>query len=1207
MKHRYKKHAFTSLLMALLLIWSVPAIAQVAEDNLDRFDRNELELIERYKAGDLINFTHENRIIISKYEQLNANTRSKTIPVALLNDPAYEQGFDDVELPDDWENVDESSSGFSWEFEDGTENFVPQDLFSGGFATIDSDAAGMGAHVNASLISEEIDITGLDNVHIGFDHHYRHAGSTASVSVSTDGGTTWEDVAVYTSDQGSSSGFGGPFDFTPVTEVISVSSEVEGASSMWLKFEYDDNEAWAWYWLIDNVVVIDQEVDTNPVFVGAEILNLGTTFVGGMYEVEYEVGNDGEDNLTVDLTSSDSELMVDGLPVTVEFGETETFTVTFDADTEGVYEGVFELSTNDPNNSSVEVDVVSTVQEPMVTGFINEDFNDVASGGLPEGWVGNFVVFTSGGLDDSQRLTRNLWGSAPTGQVGTNFVELGDSPELNLHYRVVNWSGYPGTPTPSENFAFTIYVSTDLASTFEAVYTYDPAEHTETTDYAEISVDLGDFSGETAMLMVSAERIDGDFYLDFDDVRFGTAPSDPILVVSEEEINFGEIFTGDYVMEEFTVSNDGGGSMDVEVESDNSLFIVDGPGTFTLDAGESAMLEVIYNPADNEGDHTGTITVTADGADSSPATISLSGSAVAPPVAGVTPESMSVTADIGDEDVSETLTITNTGSADLEFSIGVAYDEHPEAMRALPEAQRFSYEKKGKIQRISTAAIAAPIVPGAHNINDGHISFEAEEGFDLGFIGGQEGWSTFEDNTAQPVVSDDKATDGDYSLKLDEDPAAAGLVGAFSPTFSLVGDLITISADIYIEATGGSDYELVIQAPSQELLTARVNFSWLGGISVVDFDAGGELTFVGTGVDWAVDEWANIEVVIDVSSESIDYYYNGDHIHEGALFGADTVEQIILLHDNWNDGEVGYFDNITIDADTGWLSMEATSGVVAGGESVDVEVGFLTDLQPAEYIATLLVSTNDPEAGTIYVPVTFTLEGEPEPSIGWANLQWPPEETIIEGDELTVYGKVWADGITGSDEDVEELSMWVGVSSEDTHPETWDEEAWTEGVFNNSDGNDDEYMADIGADLEMGTYYYATRFQYADEAYVYGGSSEDDGGFWEEGVNVSGVLTVEESVSIDNPEVPAVFTLKQNYPNPFNPSTTIRYGLPESADVTLEVYNLLGQRVAVLVNESRTAGYHDITFDASSLSSGMYIYRIQAGSFVETRKLMLVK
>jgi aminopeptidase N len=108
----------------------------------------------------------------------------------------------------------------------------------------------------------------------------------------------------------------------------------------------------------------------------------------------------------------------------------------------------------------------------------------------------------------------------------------------------------------------------------------------------------------------------------------------------------------------------------------------------------------------------------------------------------------------------------------------------------------------------------------------------------------------------------------------------------------------------------------------------------------------------------------------------------------------------------------------------------------------------------------------------------------------------------------------------------------------------------------------------------------------------------------------------------DEKNIPSVFSLAQNYPNPFNPSTTIRYGLPNSSHVTLSLFNLLGQRVAVLDDGEREAGYHEVKLDGSGLSSGVYLYRIQArqtearrldsssgqaGSFIETRKLILLK
>jgi len=101
---------------------------------------------------------------------------------------------------------------------------------------------------------------------------------------------------------------------------------------------------------------------------------------------------------------------------------------------------------------------------------------------------------------------------------------------------------------------------------------------------------------------------------------------------------------------------------------------------------------------------------------------------------------------------------------------------------------------------------------------------------------------------------------------------------------------------------------------------------------------------------------------------------------------------------------------------------------------------------------------------------------------------------------------------------------------------------------------------------------------------------------------VSGADLVNES------DLPTEFTLEQNYPNPFNPSTNIRFSLANAANVQLEVFNIAGQRVASIINGTEMAsGMHSVSFDASSLASGVYLYRIQAGSFVATRKMNLIR
>ena len=97
------------------------------------------------------------------------------------------------------------------------------------------------------------------------------------------------------------------------------------------------------------------------------------------------------------------------------------------------------------------------------------------------------------------------------------------------------------------------------------------------------------------------------------------------------------------------------------------------------------------------------------------------------------------------------------------------------------------------------------------------------------------------------------------------------------------------------------------------------------------------------------------------------------------------------------------------------------------------------------------------------------------------------------------------------------------------------------------------------------------------------------------------------SIYHDESNYPSGFYLEQNYPNPFNPSTTINYSIPSSEFVTLKVYDVLGNKVATLVDEYKFAGSYEIDFDASQLSSGVYFYKLQAGRFVEIKKMMLIR
>ncbi|MBG0781458.1 MAG: hypothetical protein H0S84_04245, partial [Bacteroidales bacterium] len=182
------------------------------------------------------------------------------------------------------------------------------------------------------------------------------------------------------------------------------------------------------------------------------------------------------------------------------------------------------------------------------------------------------------------------------------------------------------------------------------------------------------------------------------------------------------------------------------------------------------------------------------------------------------------------------------------------------------------------------------------------------------------------------------------------------------------------------------------------------------------------------------------------------------------------------------------------------LSSLTPTITVSDGASLDPASGVAQDFSaPVQY--TVTAEDNTEKLWTVTVT-------EAEIVIDWANLQWPENGNITTGDAFNVYAQVYSAGVTDQAGQGAGISAWIGYSTEDTDPSTWTD--WIVAAYNDDNGNNDEYMADLGAEISSaGTYYYASRFQPNGGNFVYGGF---DGGFWDGTNNVSGVLTVEEVI-----------------------------------------------------------------------------------------------
>ncbi|MCF8242355.1 MAG: choice-of-anchor J domain-containing protein [Melioribacteraceae bacterium] len=209
--------------------------------------------------------------------------------------------------------------------------------------------------------------------------------------------------------------------------------------------------------------------------------------------------------------------------------------------------------------------------------------------------------------------------------------------------------------------------------------------------------------------------------------------------------------------------------------------------------------------------------------------------------------------------------------------------------------------------------------------------------------------------------------------------------------------------------------------------------------------------------------------------------------------GDDDLFAVVISTDN----------GATWDSSNTLQTWDSTTPISNTGETVTIDLSGYSGLVQFGFYGESTASNEDND---LFVD-NFELFEPTEETVGWCNLQWPPDGTITEGGNFTVYTQAWAEGVTDVGSPGEGLDAWIGVSTEDTDPSTWD--TWITATFNTDVGNNDEFMADIAAGLAPGTYYYASRWQLNSGPYSYGGYS---GGFWDGTTNVSGVLTVEALV-----------------------------------------------------------------------------------------------
>ncbi len=305
------------------------------------------------------------------------------------------------------------------------------------------------------------------------------------------------------------------------------------------------------------------------------------------------------------------------------------------------------------------------------------------------------------------------------------------------------------------------------------------------------------------------------------------------------------------------------------------------------------------------------------------------------------------------------------------------------------------------------------------------------------------------------------------------------------------------------------------------------------------------------------------------SNDRIMFYYNN-------LNATLTSATVGIENGAGTDGlqiayDAAYLANslaVQIAADPEWLTLNNYSGTIYSGNSINVGLLINTDgIDLGDYSMDMEITTNDPVHPLMVVPITMTVSSEVPVELVSFNAE------MVDGNVVLNWSTATETNNNGFQIEKREKSNVKGQTEFSSVGFVTGKGTTTEKTFYSySDKNE-----------KPGTYSYRLKQIDFDGTFSY--SSEVE-------IEVTG---------------PKDFALYQNYPNPFNPSTTIKFALPIKTNLSLSVYNTLGEKVAEIFNGELEEGYHEMMFNASGLSSGIYFYKIESENYSATKKLMLLK
>lgn len=383
------------------------------------------------------------------------------------------------------------------------------------------------------------------------------------------------------------------------------------------------------------------------------------------------------------------------------------------------------------------------------------------------------------------------------------------------------------------------------------------------------------------------------------------------------------------------------------------------------------------------------------------------------PDISVTPVSFNVNMD-PDETLSEALTISNTGEANLNWSIEIEQNDGTSSVRReikspeilQPTVLNEDGRRKPAVRKLHPS-LPGVTMPQTHDkgFENGALfqtDFESAEGFNTGPVAGQEGWRQVGPSALQPNISTSQPYTGSQHLQIAKDTnfGTDEIIGAFSPVFGSFSDgIMSLSVQTRINGTGGSDYQFYTSSQAEDAVTGIIYFDYQNNISVYD-----DGSLVNTNENWTVGEYVEAKIVVNSYEKTISYYYDGDLIYQAENTGGILPDQIAFAHDNWNSGETGNFDQLVVtgeDMSSRWLTVSQSSGTTAPGEESIIDLSFSTEgLAEGSYEAEITVSSNDPVNDIITIPVNLTVGEDEELSVDLYAI--PSENVILAGTSFTV-------------------------------------------------------------------------------------------------------------------------------------------------------------------------------------------------------------